>query len=75
MRNGKTVLNFFAKPFQLSICICLAYPIFNQCSTTVPPENIRKPFRGYRIGTLVENGLNTGDHIPATYPSQHIKKE
>ena len=28
-------------------------PIFNQLSTSIPPENIRKPevFRGYRSGT------------------------
>ena len=35
-------------------------PIFNQCSTSRPPENIRKfsdVFRGYKSGTLVENGL------------------
>ena len=36
--------------------------IFNHCSTYIPPENIRKSrfsdvFRGYRNGTLVENGL------------------
>ena len=38
-------------------------PIFNQCSTSIPSENIRKPlvlrcFQGYRNGILVENGLN-----------------
>ena len=35
-------------------------PIFNQCSTSIPPENLRfsDVFRGYRIGILIENGLN-----------------
>ena len=38
-------------------------PVFNQCSTSIPSENIRKPrtfsdvFKGYRSGTLVENEL------------------
>ena len=40
-------------------------PIFTQCSTSIPPENIRKPsvlrfsdvFRGDRSGKLGENGL------------------
>ena len=32
---------------------------FNQCSTSIPPEHIRKRtvFRGYRSGTLFGNGL------------------
>ena len=36
-------------------------PIFNQCSTSIPLENITKleVFRGYRSGRLVENGLRT----------------
>ena len=35
-------------------------PIFNQCFTSIPPENIcfSDVFKGYRSGTLVENGLN-----------------
>ena len=37
-------------------------PIFNQRSTSMPPENIRKPevfcFHAYGSGTLVENGLD-----------------
>ena len=35
-------------------------PIFNQCSTSIPPWKHQKTsgvFRGYRSGTLVENGL------------------
>ena len=45
------------------------WPIFKHCSTSIPPENIRKPtsenlwfsdvFREYKRGILVENGLTS----------------
>ena len=39
---------------------------FQSISTSIPPENIRKPwvFRGYRGGKLVENELTKHMSIP-----------
>ena len=40
-----------------------AYPIFNQCITSIPPEDIRKTFFGFLIfsgGIEVEHWLKMG---------------
>ena len=53
-------------------------PIFNQCSTSIPPENLRfsDVFRGYRIGILIENGLNHFEIFGSLHlPPQPGKRE
>ena len=59
----KTSSKIYINEKRIEISHNLCQPIFKQCSTSIPPENIRKPvdvFRGYRSdrsGTLLENGL------------------
>ena len=56
------------KQFIIIIIVSNQVRIFNQCPTSIPPTNIRKPsvfyaFRGNRTGILLANGLITASWI------------